>query len=276
MGKLPRHRASLAVMTESLPDYSLLDSGGLSQMIFYPRRDPSRPPEQAEDHLFEIAPGTHLGARLYISNPANPTILYFHGNGEVAGDHDGIAPFYYHEETNLCVVEFRGYGKSTGTPSFATLVADGPTSAELFHRLLDSRGFSEHRFVMGRSLGSQPALEVAARASGRFRGLIIESGAGAIRGMLSRVGLDPDDGAGAELAAAHDEKIRSVELPALIIHGEQDELVPAARALELRELLGSGERELVIIPGAGHNDLLWRGQREYFGALGAFVRRHSQ
>jgi pimeloyl-ACP methyl ester carboxylesterase len=212
---------------------------------------------------------------LYVSDAANPTILYFHGNGEVAGDHDSIAPFYYNEDTNLCVVEFRGYGKSTGRPSFAALVGDGAVSAELFHRLLDSRGFSEHRFVMGRSLGSQPALEVAARSPGRFRGLIIESGAGAIRGMLGRAGLDANEGAGAELAAAHDNKIRSINLPVLIIHGEQDELVPAARALELRELLGDGERELVMIPGAGHNDLLWRGQRPYFGALGAFVKRHS-
>ena len=51
--------------------------------------------------------------------------------------------------------------------------------------------------------------------------------------------------------------------------------MPVARAHELQELLGSGQRELVVIPGAGHNDLLWRGQRAYFGTLGAFVKRHS-
>jgi pimeloyl-ACP methyl ester carboxylesterase len=263
-------------MPDEQPDYSLLDSGGLSQMIFYPRADVSRAPAHAEDFSFEITPGVTLGARLYISDPANPTILYFHGNGEVAGDHNDIAPFYYHEETNLCVVEFRGYGNSTGAPSFAALVGDGVSSSEWFHRLLDERGFCGHRFVMGRSLGSQPALEVAARTPGRFRGLIIESGAGSIRGMLSRAGLDPAEDAAVRLVAAHDEKIRSIKLPALIIHGEQDELVPLARADELRELLGSPEKELLVIHGAGHNDILWRGAAEYFGSLGAFVRRNSR
>ena len=80
-------------MSDELPDYALLDTGGLSQMIFYPRGDDSRAPEHAEDLTLEIAPGVTLGGRLYISNPAHPTILYFHGNGEVAGDHDDIAPF---------------------------------------------------------------------------------------------------------------------------------------------------------------------------------------
>ena len=122
-------------MSDELPDYALLDTGGLSQMIFYPRADDSRAPEQSEDLTFEIAPGVTLGGRLYISNRAHPTILYFHGNGEVAGDHDDIAPFYRREEANLCVVEFRGYGKSTGMPSFSALVGDGVASADDTSRL---------------------------------------------------------------------------------------------------------------------------------------------
>src|SRR5687768_9336185 len=101
--------------TDPTPDYSLIDRTGLGSMIFYPRGDGSPPPESAEDHQFEVSPGVRLGARLYVSNPAHPTVLYFHGNGEVASDHDDIAGFYRQIAVNLFVVEFRGYGRSAGT-----------------------------------------------------------------------------------------------------------------------------------------------------------------
>ena len=86
---------------------------------------------------------------------------------------------------NLFVTEFRGYGRSAGRPSVAHLVSDARPLAERFHATLDEQGFDERRFVMGRSLGSQPALEIAARAGDRFRGLIIESGAASIRRLLA-------------------------------------------------------------------------------------------
>src|SRR5260221_971541 len=51
--------------------------------------------------LLEVAPGVRLGARLYAADTAFPTIIYFHGNGEVAGDHDDIAKFYFSAGVNL-------------------------------------------------------------------------------------------------------------------------------------------------------------------------------
>ena len=120
---------------------------------------------------------------------------------------------------------------------------------------------------MGRSLGSQPALEVAARDGDRFHGVIIESGGGSIRRMLDRLGLAGSE-EGERLAAAHEAKIRSIRLPALLLHGEYDNL---DRAAELHDLLAGTQRDLVVIPGAGHNDILWLGQRQYFEAIRSFV-----
>ena len=202
--------------------------------------------------------------------PANPTVLYFHGNGEVAADHDDIAPFYHAIGLNFFVAEFRGYGQSSGQPSYEALVEDAHPVVEFFHATLDQQGFDAHRYVMGRSLGSQPALEVASRAADRFQGLIIESGAGVIGRMLRRLGLD-ESGEGAALAEHHESKIRAIRLPALLIHGERDDLIPIHAAIELDELLAGTERELVVIPAAGHNDLLWRGQTQYFEAIAKFV-----
>ena len=258
------------------PDYSLLDRRGASARIFFPRPDPSEPPDGARDFRIEVAPGVELAGRLYATDPAWPTILYFHGNGEVVGDHDDIAPLYHQRaSSNLFVVDFRGYGKSSGSPSFATLVGDAHPVATRFHQFLDELGLTAARFVMGRSLGSHSALEVASNAAGRFSGVIIESGASSLRRAVGLVGggLSPEERA--ELSAAHEAKIRGIQLPALIIHGRQDDLVPIATAEQLYELLAGTERELVVIPGAGHNDLLWVGLVPYFAAIDSFVRRNS-
>jgi pimeloyl-ACP methyl ester carboxylesterase len=231
------------------------------------------PPEGAEDLAFEVADGVALGARFYPVDPALPTILYFHGNGEVASDHDGIAPMYHASGANLLVCEFRGYGRSSGRPTFASLIADALPAAAAFHAFLDEHGFTASRFVMGRSMGANPALEIAANAPG-FNGFIIESGAGNIRRLLARAGFDASDQAANDLMAAHESKLRAIELPGLLIHGQEDELIPLPYAAELYNLLENSASGLVVIPNAGHNDILWVGHQEYFAAISAFIARH--
>lgn len=252
------------------PDYAVLDRGGAARTAFYPRHDPSAPPQGASDHAFEVAPGIHLGARLYAANPDWPTIVYFHGNGEVASDHDGVAAMYFQAGANLLVAEFRGYGKSNGEPTFATLVADARVAASLAHELLDERGFSPERFVMGRSMGAHSALEIAAHAATGFRGMILESGAGNLRRWIERLDLGDE---GPRLLADHEAKIRSIRLPCLMIHGDRDDLIPLDRAKEVYEMLDATDRTLLVIPEAGHNDIVWVGAREYFAAIKQFVSR---
>lgn len=253
------------------PDYSLLDEAGVAGTMFYPRPDPHPAPEGASDLLIEVEPGVAVAARFYAFDPALPTILYFHGNGEIASDHDTLAPLYRQAGANLFVAEFRGYGRSTGTPTLAHLVSDAHPIAHFFHEHLDGAGFADRRFVMGRSLGTHPALEVAAHAPDRMRGLIVESGAAGLRRMLQRFGFDAEAGAGADLAAAHEAKIRSIHLPLLLIHGEWDELIPLEHAIELYEMLAHVERQSLVIPGAGHNDLMWVGLESYFEMIRRFV-----
>ena len=255
---------------DSAPDYALLDEAGLGGAMFYPRPDDGPPPPGASDHLIEVEPGVALGARFYPTDPAGPSLLYFHGNGEVASDHDGIAPLYHEIGVNLFVAEFRGYGRSSGYPTFAALVGDAHPAVAYFHDLLDRGDFSEERHIMGRSLGAHPAIETAANAAERFRGLILESGAGNIRRSIERVGL-LDTERGGQLAAAHETKVGGITLPVLLIHGEVDTLVPLSAAEVTRDLLMSTTATIEVIPGAGHNDLLWVGREQYFDAIRSFV-----
>jgi alpha-beta hydrolase superfamily lysophospholipase len=249
--------------------YSPLDA--VSAAIFSPRPDRSRAPGGAFDLDVPVDAGVALGARFHPREAASPNILLFHGNGEVVGDYDEIAGDYRGAGAGLLVVDFRGYGRSGGQPRFSSMISDArgvfaPLCAEL-----DARGFTGPRFVMGRSLGTYCALELAAHESQSLAGLIVESGSGELARLAHFAGLDPREPRVAELIEWHDAKLRSIRLPALVIHGERDELIPLADARALSERLGSERKHLEVIPGAGHNDLWWRGRERYFAALAAFI-----
>ena len=121
---------------------------------------------------------------------------------------------------------------------------------------------------MGRSMGRHAAFELAANSpDGALQGVIIESG----RPILGNFcyGLEP---AVAEaLEAGYRAKVASISLPALVIHGELDTLAPVAQAREMYESFASEQKRILTIPGAGHNDLLYRGINEYFTAIREFV-----
>lgn len=253
------------------PDYSLLDRGGLSSQVFFPRPDPSPTPTGATDHLVDAGDGVSIAGRLYRADPHRPTIVYFHGNGEVIGDHDGIASLYRSIGVNLFVFEFRGYGRSNGTPTIAHLVSDGAVCGRAALEVLAAEGFDGDRLVMGRSLGANPALEVAARVPG-YRALILESGAGNVARFISRFGLRPDAETD-RLVDGHAAKLASITIPTLIIHGLADSLVPVDNAVATAELLTSSDVTTEFIEAAGHNDLLFVDANRYFGAIARLIER---
>jgi pimeloyl-ACP methyl ester carboxylesterase len=256
------------------PDYSLLDRRGLARGIFYPRRDMSRPPPGATDHHIEVEDGIRVACRFYPLNRSRPALLFFHGNGEIASDYDMIAPVYHEIGANLFVVDYRGYGGSDGVPGFASLIADAHPVLARFHMLLDEEGFTAERFAMGRSLGSLPAAELAATAPERLAGLVIESGAPDLVRLRQRMGVDESDAEITELIEAHAARLTPIRLPVLQIHGEWDEIIPLEHGLAFHEQLTTDDKQLVIIPGAGHNDIGWVGRERYFEALARFIARN--
>jgi pimeloyl-ACP methyl ester carboxylesterase len=255
------------------PDYGLLDRRGLTLGLFYPRRDESAPPPGATDHRVDVDDEVKVAFRFYPLDRSRPALLLFHGNGEVAGDYDGIVPAYHAIGVNLAVADYRGYGASDGTPSFASLIADAHPVLSSFHALLDADGFSAARFVMGRSLGSLPAAELAATAHERLAGLVIESGAPDLKRLPRRVGISDPDAELAALIEGHGARLASIGMPVLQIHGEWDEIIPLRYALAFHEQLNTGEKELLTIHGAGHNDIWWVGGEQYFEAVARFIAR---
>ena len=253
------------------PDYSLLDQPQILQFIFYPRGDWAPPPPGASDHSVAVDEGVSISCRFYPASAGSPCILYFHGNGEVACDYDGIAPLYNLEDISLFVADYRGYGRSGGWPTFADMSADAHPIFNLFANTVRSLGHSGPLFLMGRSLGTHSALELASHYSEHLSGLIVESGSANMARLLRFLSTPVDPDRLKKLEEAVTAKVRSITLPLLILHGEWDTLIPPSHAYYLFENVGSEVKRLVIVPGAGHNDIMLVGMEQYFSAIREFV-----
>ena len=254
---------------------SVLDRPDVLQVLFYPRREEELAfiPPSAQPVAFEVEPGLTTGGRLYPAGVRAPAILFFHGNGEIAADYDDLAPLYTRLGITLLVADYRGYGASGGIPTASHLLTDAVTIFGQVGRVLEGHGLAPPRlYVMGRSLGSAAAIEVALRAGERLAGLIVESGFADTFGLLARLGLrvrgadEERDGFGNAAKMSH------IRTSALIIHGLSDVLIPADDGQELHRRCTATDKKLVLIPGAGHNNLMLVGVAAYFEAIRAFVR----
>ncbi len=271
---------------------TILDQPAVLRVMFYPRR--SWPGislvSSVHDGRVEVEPGVSVGYSLHLAEPQSPLILCFHGNGEIARDYDGIASLYTGLGISLLVADYRGYGWSDGFPTASSLVHDAPLVFEALGQMVRPEkraspdaaveGLKEAEseipqrvFVMGRSLGSAAAIEVAYHHQEAIAGLIIESGFAHTVRLLARLGVMLESLDEAQDVFSNLTKIGQISLPTLVIHGQADMLIPASEGMALYE--GSAapddEKRLVVIPGAGHNDLLAVGADTYFEAIRDFV-----
>jgi len=260
-------------------DYSSLDRPEISMNSFYPRRNWTPTPPGAEDHMVRVENGVSLSCRFFPEGPSggpdtpnnSPTILFFYGNGETAVDYDGIAPKYNQAGINFFVADYRGYGGSEGIPAFSTMLSDGRKVQESLWGILEAGGYNGPRFVMGRSMGRHAAFELAANPPEGLTGLIIESGRPSLGNFT--YGLEPAESQ--KFQDAYLEKVMSIDIPVLVIHGELDNLAPVDDAVRMYQGIASLDKHILTIPGAGHNDLMHVGINEYFAAINQFVSPKS-
>jgi uncharacterized protein len=260
-------------MTDSSNPFAFFDRPEINALIFYPRLDFSdSPPAGAEDHLFPVAPDVRIGARFYLSAPDGPHLLFFHGNGEIASDYDEAGLIYQQLGLSLLAVDYRGYGRSQGTPSIGTLLTDAIT---LFDQVVEwalERGRGGPLLIMGRSLGSAPAVEIASKRMEKIAGLVIESGFAYSLPLLKLIGIPVDHlGLQEENGFRNYQKISGVTKPTLILHAQFDELISLNEADVLLKNSGAQRKELIVIPRAGHNDIIALGGKEYFKIIARFA-----
>ncbi|UCE13491.1 MAG: alpha/beta hydrolase [Candidatus Heimdallarchaeota archaeon] len=253
-------------------DLTFLDLPELTRLIFYPRRHQGSIRETKDTYSlsFAVEKDIDIVGRFYCARDYRfaPTILFFHGNGEIATDYDFIGPTYQQMGINFFVADYRGYGKSDGSPSFSNMINDGHIIYQKFRQYLLNNEFTGPVSVMGRSLGSASAIELASCYQEQLGCLIIESGFAYTFNLLKRLGIPSS-----VLPVEREEEvstlplIKNVLIPLLVIHGESDMIIPLEDGAALYKHTGSERKELLIIPRAGHNDLLLRGSDDYMAAV---------
>ena len=222
-----------------------------------------------------MAPGIAISARSYPYRQDAANLLFFHGNGEVACQYDGLAPFYHDCGANLFVADYRGYGLSDGEPSIDAMMLDARRIYEYYRGYLAQNGLTGPRFVKGRSLGSQSAIEIAATFGSDLSGVIIESGFAGPERLFTRLGVRVLPRPIKHVIHLHRKKVRSIRLPLLVIHGQEDQIVPVELATDLYRAVAAESKDILLIPGAGHNNVIATAQEAYFDSVKQFLLKHG-
>ncbi|MBF0526338.1 MAG: alpha/beta hydrolase [Deltaproteobacteria bacterium] len=257
-------------------DYAALDRPEVLLMLFHPRPDftPPASSQKVFDLLIPVSETISLGARFHVADKAGPNIIFFHGNGEIVSDYDYLGPLYIKNGLNFLPVDYRGYGRSGGRPSITSMMRDCHLVFGYVKTWLKENDYSGPLIVMGRSLGSASALELAANYPDEIDGLIVESGFAYAAPLLALLGVNMAAlGVKEEDGFANIDKIKKYHGPTLIIHAEYDQIIPFSDGRALFEAGSAPDKMLLMIPMANHNDIFLRGIDQYLAAVVELARR---
>ena len=201
------------------------------------------------------------------TNSTPPMLLFLHGGDGNISDRLEKIHLFHDIGLGVFIIDYRGYGKSAGTPS-ETGLTDDALAAHSY--LVDQRGVKPERlYIYGEDLGAAVAVALATKA--RAAGLITEGASASVIGNIEQdwplipwqyLFRDKFDSLS---------KIGDVHIPVLLIHSADDDVVPFndSRRLFAR---AHDPRELVEIHGS-HKDALVDSFDAYYDALSRFVHR---
>ena len=201
------------------------------------------------------------------AGPTTPVLLWCHGNaGNVSHRLENMRQLFQ-RGISLFIFDYRGYGQSTGVPSEAGLYQDGLAS---YDYLVQQRRIAPERLIIfGRSLGSGVAGEIAIRRPSA--GMIVESSFPSIQSMSDHHYFGIPTRWLMEVDFNLAEKVRALHVPLLVIHGEQDSIVPMALGRQVFEAAPEPKR-WYSVSGADHNDVPFVGGELYFREIDTFIQ----
>ncbi|NQT54916.1 MAG: alpha/beta hydrolase [Desulfobacteraceae bacterium] len=260
-------------------DYSDLDRPEVLMFLFHPRAEweGSGACDAAEDVLIPVEEDVVVGGRFHMAEKSAPNILFFHGNGEIVADYNEMGSLYTRMGINFMPVDYRGYGRSTGQPTITAMMRDSHVIFDFVQDWLKENGCKGPFLVMGRSLGSASALELASHYQKQVDGLIVESGFAYDGPLLGLLGINVQAlGFREEEGFRNVDKIRVFDKSTLIIHAERDHIIPFSDGQALYDACQAADKTFLKIPGANHNDIFLRGMSEYMTAVSAVVEKVSR
>ncbi|HVR30306.1 MAG TPA: alpha/beta fold hydrolase [Thermoanaerobaculia bacterium] len=223
---------------------------------------------EVEDVWFEADDGTRLHGWWIEQSGARATLLYCHGNNGNVTNRIALLQDLRRLGFNLLAFDYRGYGRSEGTPFEEGLYRD--VRAAWDYLIAERSGRPASILLFGHSLGGAVAIDGALHRE--VAGLIVQSSFTQIRDMART--LYP----GVPLHYIARNQFRSIEkvdrlsIPKLFVHGGADPTVPPSLGRALYER-AAAPKEWYEVAHAGHSELHRHGGTRYYGLLERFARQ---
>ena len=195
---------------------------------------------------------------------SNITWLWFHGNGGNIGHRIGELALAHHRTgANIFIFDYRGYGESQGSPSEKGTYLDSRAVMEY----LSSRSDVDQNRVafLGHSLGAAVAVELSITQPPMA--MVLVSPFASVRDMA------PPFPPVRWLVRNHYDsisRIRGLNVPVLVLHGDLDEIIPISQGRKLYEAANEPKR-FQVLEGAAHNDTYAAAAEQYWAAIESFL-----
>ncbi|HEY9815312.1 MAG TPA: alpha/beta hydrolase [Candidatus Obscuribacterales bacterium] len=211
--------------------------------------------------LVTVPVGNHQLAVLHLPNPnADYTLLYSHGNAEDLGLIAPVLDVLYSAGVSVVSYDYSGYGLSTGKSSEQQSYRD---ITAVYRYMVDDLEIPSDRILIhGRSVGGGPSLYLATQESSA--GMILESTFTSAFRVLLPIPIFPFD------KFPNRDRLRQLNLPVLIIHGEADDTISIDHGRSLYAV-ASDPKQSLWVPNADHNDLVWVAGDDYVEAVRSLV-----
>lgn len=267
--------ASLAV-AGAVGAFELWRSSFQRGQVFHPTRypegdwDPGRHGLDHRDIWFRSADGTRLHG-WWIAGPprTRATVLYCHGNSGSLGERIEIFATLRRLGVHIFAFDYRGYGKSDPEPPSETGLFQDVRAA---HDVMTGElGVEPSRIILfGHSLGGAVATDVAIHRPAA--GLVVQSSFTDLDDMARHFYPGRPIQLICRNAFRSIDKVGTIKIPKLFLHGTADETVPFTMGERLFAAAAS-PKAWFPVAGAGHNDLHVHGKKRYFRVLARFRER---
>ncbi|MBN1355264.1 alpha/beta hydrolase [bacterium] len=241
--------------------------------LYYPTRYPeywAEPPGGAFETEFQLSEGSRIHGVWFPGRETGPVILFLHGNAGHLVNRYPLIRFLQNLESRpgVLIVDYPGYGKSTGKPKESNLYETGTAACRYLQENLNVP--PDRLILFGRSLGAAAALHTAITL--RCAGLVMECPLLSVPHMAGEYyPYLPGLGWFSRQRFDNEKMIRKLNVPLLIIHGGRDRVIPVHHGRELFETALEPKR-YVEIPAADHDDIYLIDTKQYRRAWMDFIR----
>ena len=198
--------------------------------------------------FFDVEEGVRInGLHFHVKEPQG-LVLYFHGNSRSIKGWAKYAKDFYRYNYDVVLVDYRGFGKSTGKRSEKVMLSD----MQFVYDTLSMTYHENHILVYGRSLGSGFAAKIASDNKPRY--LILDAPYYSFIKTVERFLPFLPMRLVLRFHIRTDKWLPKVNCHTYIIHGTKDWLIPIKNSEKL-QALSPRKITLIRIHGGGHNNL---------------------